>query len=239
MLIPDGIRKCVVYLGIEVSDGDFRKISYRGTGFCMAVPAEKVPPAWFGYIVTAKHVAIHFKDKEFYVRANTPDGRSIDIKAPKETKWFFHPTDDAADVAICRFDVSPGIIDAQSIPPTAIVREDTRKLLGLGVGEQVFIVGLFVYHKGNKKNIPIVRVGNIAMNPDERIKTSMGEMEAYLIEARSIGGLSGSPVFVIEDAPPKDYRIHLLGLIHGHWHEKPETIMLCRNHLISGASVKG
>lgn len=34
------------------------------------------------------------------------------------------------------------------------------------------------------------------MFPDERILTdNYGDMEAYLVEARSIGGLSGSPVF--------------------------------------------
>ena len=71
-----------------------------------------------------------------------------------------------------------------------------------------------------------MRMGNIAMVPDERIPiTNFGDMEAYLIEARSIGGLSGSPVFVIEVVDPLDRRIHLLGLIQGHWDVKPETII--------------
>jgi hypothetical protein len=52
-------------------------------------------------------------------------------------------------------------------------------------------------------------------------------MEAYLIEARSIGGLSGSPVFVnlgvvreTPDRPPFTLgrvAVYLLGLVHGHW----------------------
>jgi hypothetical protein len=55
-----------------------------------------------------------------------------------------------------------------------------------------------------------------------------GETDAYLVEARSIGGLSGSPVFI--HAPVwrvrKDgsvvtnegsQRFHLLGLMHGHF----------------------
>ena len=52
-------------------------------------------------------------------------------------------------------------------------------------------------------------------------------MDAYLIESRSIGGLSGSPVFVhlglnrLLDGKVKTAKggliFYLLGLIHGHW----------------------
>ena len=50
-------------------------------------------------------------------------------------------------------------------------------------------------------------------------------MEAYLAEGRSIGGLSGSPVFVRNtvkiDAKPTVAsglgEFHFLGLLHGHW----------------------
>ena len=65
------------------------------------------------------------------------------------------------------------------------------------VGEEVFVTGLFSHHHGQSKNIPIVRVGNISAMPEEKIQTKEHLMDAYLIEARSIGGLSGSPVFVI------------------------------------------
>jgi hypothetical protein len=55
-------------------------------------------------------------------------------------------------------------------------------------------------------------------------------MEAYLAEGRSIGGLSGSPVFVRNTVnipiPGPEGKVkyisgvggvHLLGLMHGHW----------------------
>lgn len=62
--------------------------------------------------------------------------------------------------------------------------------------------------------------------PQEPIATRwFGDMEAYLIEARSIGGLSGSPVFVY--LPRVRVRgnglgmggraFYWLGLMHGHW----------------------
>ncbi len=52
-------------------------------------------------------------------------------------------------------------------------------------------------------------------------------MEAYLAEIRSVGGLSGSPVFVVlppfrrkQSAPTEEARAYLLGLVHGHWDEE-------------------
>jgi hypothetical protein len=51
------------------------------------------------------------------------------------------------------------------------------------------------------------------------------EIEAHLIEARSIGGLSGSPVFVNLGffRPTSDGigKVYWLGLMHGHWDIDP------------------
>jgi len=65
--------------------------------------------------------------------------------------------------------------------------------------------------------------------PEEKIDTKeFGSIEAYLIESRSIGGLSGSPVFVhlgqvrlidgqLKHATNNVGIFYLLGLIHGHF----------------------
>jgi hypothetical protein len=68
---------------------------------------------------------------------------------------------------------------------------------------------------GRKRNIPIVRTGNISMIPSEKVpgiqirRGESVESEVYLIEARSVGGLSGSPVFIRGIRP----RPELCGLI--------------------------
>ncbi len=75
------------------------------------------------------------------------------------------------------------------------------------------------------------------MMPDEPVRTKLGSMDAYLIEARSIGGVSGSPVFVRETklvglgqgvegpGPLIGYgSFYLLGLMHGHWDLSPESL---------------
>jgi hypothetical protein len=97
----------------------------------------------------------------------------------------------------------------------------------VALGDEVFIVGLFRHRSGDLRNIPIVRVGNLCSVDEEKISTSLGPMEAMLVEARSIGGLSGSPVFLHlgvtrylqgqlkhSSGGPMFF---LLGLIHGHF----------------------
>jgi hypothetical protein len=79
----------------------------------------------------------------------------------------------------------------------------------IGIGDEVFIPGLFAHVAGREANSPILRVGNIAMLPTEAINTGppYGFMEAFLIEAKSTGGISGAPVFVrgTHTSPKKGY----------------------------------
>src|SRR6201999_4261908 len=90
-------------------------------------------------------------------------------------------------------------------------------------------------HEGKKKNIPIVRIGNVSAAIDEPVVNRDGiPMDLYLAESRSISGLSGSPVFIdIITAkhvlPPtsgftaaghlysSSSRYKLFGVIHGHF----------------------
>jgi hypothetical protein len=100
----------------------------------------------------------------------------------------------------------------------------------MGRGGDIAILGLFRSHYGKNRNIPIVRAGHIAALPEEPVNTRHGYMEAYLVEAQSIAGLSGSPLLAMGDAgiealhlalgdKPKDLLIgtRLLGLVQGHF----------------------
>jgi hypothetical protein len=40
---------------------------------------------------------------------------------------------------------------------------------GIGIGDDVFITGLFSFVAGVDKNLPVVRTGNLAMVPSERV----------------------------------------------------------------------
>src|SRR5258705_8778907 len=61
------------------------------------------------------------------------------------------------------------------------------------------ITGLFLGHHGKSRNVPIVRFGTVSAMPGELLESTYTNKphQSYVIESRSLGGLSGSPVFLI------------------------------------------
>ena len=90
----------------------------------------------------------------------------------------------------------------------------------IGIGDDLIFPGLFVRRPGKLNNIPILRMGTIASMSQESVyRQEFGWMPVYLVEARSIGGHSGSPVYVRlagNRTPDGVPRVYLFGLIHGH-----------------------
>jgi hypothetical protein len=168
------------------------------------------------------------------LRVNREGAEPAEIKIDPSS-WYFHPNsaEAATDVAVCpiSFDRSEEIdpvpiYGPRSVAATPAVIKDVK----IGVGDEVIVAGLFRSHYGRQSNVPIVRVGNVAMLDGEPVKAKNGSyVDAYLIEARSIGGLSGSPAFVhlpaIRTIEGKTdlfgqkpfYQVYLLGLMHGHF----------------------
>jgi len=169
------------------------------------------------YLVTAKHVAMKLEGQTFMVRINTKDGKSALIMGKGTQKWHY-ATDESVDVALIPY-LPPERFEYKHIPSTIFLSDETIRGKRIGTGDEVFVTGLFAHLTGAARNLPIVRMGNIAMMPGEPVPTKeFGDIEAYLIEARSIGGLSGSPAFVF-----KSNRYYLLGLMHGHWDIPPQS----------------
>jgi len=234
MRIPDNLKKCVVFVGIKTPSQSISQIKYIGTAFIVSVPASKVANSNFIFLVTAKHVALKIENKECYLRANMKTGGS-ELFGLGNISWFYHSHEiTPTDVAVYPFALEKENlkrIDFEAIPIASFLSDETRVNQGIGEGDDVFMVGLFSRHTGNQKNLPIIRMGTIAMISDEPIRTSLfGSIEAYLIEARSIKGLSGSPVFVLKQkgihfgehiVPSNKVTLHFLGLMHGHWDLNP------------------
>jgi hypothetical protein len=201
-------------------------------------------------LVTAKHVVDAVSGRSYVTRVNSSDGSPkpvwADTGSDANVKWWFHPTEaDAVDVAVAPWVIAPDE-DIQSIPVELFLTAASIDATGIGPGDQVFFPGCFTLLTGEQKNYPIVRTGNIAMMPGEpisnvKIGSWNGDIEGYLIEARSIGGLSGSPVFArqpiymsaeIQAAGTGKLsqtqltvlgQPYLLGLMHGHWSIKSEA----------------
>ncbi len=165
------------------------------------------------FLVTAAHVAEKLEGKNFLIRANGTDGKVKVINAGPECKWWYHPDEivgqkKQVDSAVTIFPPGelPGL-DVATIPLHMFADSDVIQECDLGIGDEVFITGLFTGVVETSKNIPIVRTGNVAMMPDEKIPFGDHLIEAYLIESRSIGGLSGSPVFIKETITRRQIRL--------------------------------
>jgi hypothetical protein len=234
MLVPDEIRKCVAFLLYQTADGP----KLAGTTFFVGVEHPEISGASvFGCAVTAKHVIEGIRrrsiDGKAYLRLNIRDA-SAQLVGTNLSDWRFHPSEASVDVAVLQIGL-PEQIDHLFYPVASFVTDQLITELKIGIGEEVFLAGLFYGHFGTRRNTPIIRTGNIAAMPEEPVYTEdLGLIDAYLVEARSIGGLSGSPVFVhLGGVRPTDegqlrfvrsiYGIHyLLGLMHGHW-DRPTT----------------
>jgi hypothetical protein len=229
VLVPERTRKCVLFIGIKAS-GIFKP---RATAFLIEIQDQQ--HLW-RYLVTAEHVVsgLLTKGHDIWLRVNNKSGPPQELKiAPKD--WWYHPETDVpkTDVAVVPIlldnesDVNAvPIWGPKSVAATREVIDDIR----IGVGDEVVVTGLFRSHHGQQRNVPITRIGNIAMLNEEPVKTKYcGYVDAYLIEARSIGGLSGSPTFVHLPAirtidgkaglhqEKRIFQLYLLGLMHGHF----------------------
>jgi len=215
MRVPDAIRDCVAYLGLLVTDASGeQKVSLGGTGFFVMLESGDIPGLSYIFLVTAAHVAEKLEGKDFAIRMNTKAGTADFARSGANVRWWYHP-DRQVDVALVPWAPPLEHFEYKVLPLLdMVVTDEVVRSEHVGLGDEVFLTGLFANLVGNKKNIPIVRIGNIAMMPDEPVPTERGSMMAYLIESRSLGGLSGSPAFV---NPVRGDRFFLLGVVHGHW----------------------
>jgi hypothetical protein len=164
----------------------------------------------FTYFITAAHVVWNDWRKrnakfppagEVIIRLNRRRGGTMDIGL-KKSEWIFH--DDRRFVDLCAVYLSEpkhkylsegdvGVINIESL---AVSVESVRiQSMEMMLGDEIFITGAFWPRLGEKKNIPIVRTGNIAALCEEPIDFFSPRQAAYLVETRSIGGISGSPVW--------------------------------------------
>jgi hypothetical protein len=249
MFIPPEVLECVAFIFCKVKG----KHEPAGTVFFINLRDSDNPKRGWPYAVTARHILDDIKrlsdDNKVYFRLNRKGGHAELIQTKLED-WKYHPSDPTVDVAVLHWTPPFKEFDLRVFQSDGFAREDSvdfvrdhgvfapgnEALVPIGIGDEVFIAGLFIQRLGESRNIPIVRIGNIAVIAGEPIKTPFADqVVVHLIECRSIGGLSGSPVFVhLGQIRKVGDRIlfstggggvfYLFGLIHGHWDER-KTIL--------------
>lgn len=236
MHVPDSIRECVGFISRRKGGDD--EDHFLGTCFFVAIGVAENQN--YLVAVTAKHVIEQAASKyttSVYIRVNEKDGLSC-LHETNEADWKFHP-DPRCDVAVAMLNLEDvdSRFDARGFSTSMFLTRDASVRKQVGVGDECFSVGLFVQHSGSSRNLPVVRMGNIAAMPEEDVRTKNYNYAAYLIDCRSIGGQSGSPVYVFvdphvdSDLATTEKRLirlvqpgkrdaksfQLMGLIHGHW----------------------
>lgn len=241
MKIPDQVTKAVAFIAYV----DQRDQSIKPVGSVFFVGPDPTPETQFTprvFAVTARHVIEGLKSRgceECVVRLNPtdPGHEIVSITVPLDS-WQFHPHDPSVDVAVLEQGLPPSF-DHRVLPLGFGATSDQMTANDVGLGDEVFISGLFIHHYGARRNIPIVRTGNLAALDEEPVSTKRGPIQAYLVEARSIGGLSGSPVFLnlghtrVIGGDLKmglgGTNFLLLGLIHGHYEADSEEALLVQD----------
>jgi Trypsin-like peptidase domain len=236
VLIPDEVRKCVAFIGAEVKG----VTGWVGTGFFVSRPWKTIPEARFVYLVTARHVINHLAHKkatEVLVRLDNHDGKA-GVWRTKASDWKEHP---GSSVDLCVYKCPDEMAPLYPImhiplPLMAATEENLAKhIIALGVGDALFLTGLFENRIGDERNIPIIRVGTLSAMREEEIRWDKQLIDAYLVETHSIGGHSGSPVFVhYGSAMPQrtpgsgtlgiGVSFYLLGVLRGHYDDKKKAI---------------
>jgi hypothetical protein len=201
--IPDRMLKCVCFLYVYGAEEGPERPNFGGTGFFVSMRGEQDDTFRHMYLVTAKHVVEESeKFGDLFVRYMTGHSDEM-LDAPIIGEWTFH-SDPAVDLAVMYFRSYP-LVSEQSprhpipiLAPEAVLTDEKQKRYLVGIGDDLAVVGLFTAHPGRKRNIPIVRHGTVAAMPGEPIwdEQSKEFYIAYLVEVRSIRGLSGSPVFL-------------------------------------------
>lgn len=214
-LISPDVLNCSVYLYASREDAEQGE-HWGGSGFVLCVPGGSaeplVPPPgierilatllvrrghrdrWHYYLVTNRHIAEKFR----FARVNSwPE--STRIYDVRKAIWVYHENQD--DVAVCPITLDEESDEVQAVPLDMLVNQELAGELHVGPGDSVYMVGKFIYHSGRQRNLPAVRFGHIAMMPLEPIKSQRPggivlNLEGYLVEANSLAGYSGSPVFL-------------------------------------------
>jgi hypothetical protein len=239
VLVNEDLRRCVAFLCVDVYNEE-RGVTNRkpvATAFFVGVPIDN--DAWICYAVTAHHaIDLSHDYGTLYLRVNTQDGyKDIEIS---QDAWVTHPT---TDVAVAR--VSDSLFDSthpyapKALSLERLITDEFAQEHNIGEGDEVIFIGLFMNYWGPERAQPIARFGNISLGTRGKVPLRLNPSEepalvdAYLVEARSWGGHSGSPAFV-SFTPTRELMTTgrfrqegltgmLLGLVQGHFDIKTDV----------------
>jgi len=197
---------------------DFRKSvgflmageQHVGTAFLVSVPVSKDPrDGVMIYAVTAGHLVDGTRpDGDLILRVNKVGGGHEPFPIDHD-RWIVSPSVDAAVVRVGYDRKKSRELDVVPIPFDGLLSDVRATELDVGEGDEMFYFAtLFASVPGKRRHLPIARFGHVALMPqqDDPITVAFNDdagcevfsrtFPAYLAEAYSRGGHSGSPAFL-------------------------------------------
>ena len=199
--VPKRLIDSVVFL-YESEEAAYAGAKTGGTGYLTSIPFSTGGPGiWHAhlYLVTNSHVADH--GGSVSVRINTKSGGIEVLTIPRE-KWTHHP--DGDDIAVVSMeDLSSDTLQLSDVPTDIYMAEGHSENGIFGEGDECFVVGRNVGLEGLEFNTPACRFGAVAIMRPGKVwqPERQHAQESVVVEARSLGGFSGAPVFIYQ-APP-------------------------------------
>jgi len=193
-------------------------------------------------VVTAKHVVAD--NAQLLGRFSTQAGTSTafvlyDIQVLRQAGDYWEHSDDGVDIAVFR---SQHHVETKYavLPRDLIATRDTLRDEDIAQGDRIIFPALLVNFVGSARNYPVLRNGVIALLPDERVpmqysigaKIIQTQQEVLLLDATSIPGASGAPIFLWPGPRVKNnsfifggVKPYLLGIVHGFYPAVPRELV--------------
>ncbi|MBU2498381.1 MAG: serine protease [Proteobacteria bacterium] len=213
-----------------------------GTAFIVGYPHPTIQNASIPIVVTAKHV-LGGRDRVFG-RFSTVEGKSTalveyDLSKLKTSGDYWEHPDNGVDIAVFR---TPHFKATQyaPLPLTIIASKEDFSSEGIQPTDRIIFPSLLVNFMGSERNYPVTRDGTIALIPEEKVPLRyqsgvsivQTEQEVILVDAISIPGASGSPIFLWPGPRIKrnafsigGTRPLLLGVMHGFYPAVPRELI--------------
>lgn len=212
-----------------------------GTAFVVGYPLPIPRTGYVPIIVTAKHVvADHSRVVGRFT--STVEGKTIsivyDLSKLRADGDLWEHDDTGVDIVAFR---SPHLAEARyaTLPLDLVASRADVKAEGIQTTDRVVFPSLLVSFMGTTKNYPTIRDGSIALIPDEKVpleykirnRVITTSQEVFLLNATSIPGASGSPIFLWPGPRLKNgtfaiggTRPLLLGVMHGFYSASPREV---------------
>jgi hypothetical protein len=226
--IPPQVLYSTFYLYPSVEHAE-NGANFGGTGFFVAYPTGQPSTPNLMYAVTNWHVAV--RDGASVMRVNKKGG-GFDVLEFDPSEWEFVPK--GPDIAILthvQLAIRESVHEVVGLEIGLFLNTNDLAILGIGPGDDIFMIGRFIDHEGTASNVPAARFGNISTMPQIVPQpTGADDIPSFILDIHSRTGYSGSPVFVYRthgsDLTRSDLitgpLTHFIKLLGVHWGQFPE-----------------